>query len=306
MLRTFFAAVEKHFGASLESAATFAWTLGLIVVSLQVLSPFARVAVQLFLSRWGLEQAWVMACPGCGERGVAFSTCLKCGDDMKAPAFVRLFARQPTQGTARRRIRWALSLVGALGFLAGAFWLIGLAPSSSLERLFMGAALIAYAGVGAFLARAFGARGGGPLARARELFFAAAAGVLLAACVFLEQQVKAQPEKVLVHVTAAAGAVDLDGAKLQLSAPELGLELQLIEGLGMSRALPLSWVGASRAPIELGAADAWLRDTTWKNAAALLDLGVQVKRRTETFPMSPGQKYELVMGERDVHLRLVK
>ncbi len=306
MLRTFFDAIEKHFGASLESGATALWALGLVLVALQVLSPFARVAVQLFLSRAGLEKAWVMACGSCNERGVAGSPCLKCGATLQVPALARLFARNRPASTVGRRVRWALSLFGALGFLGGAFWLMGLAPASNLERLFMGAALVAYAGVGAFLSRALGSRGGGPLARLRELFFAAAAGVLLSACVFLEQHVKAQPEQVLVHVTASAGAVDLDGAKLQLRAPELGLELQLIEGVGMSRALPLAWVGATRAPIELGAADAWLRDSTWSHAAALLDLGVQVKRRTETFPMSPGQKYELVLREKDVQLRPVK
>ncbi|MBL8952655.1 MAG: hypothetical protein JNK82_17885 [Myxococcaceae bacterium] len=307
MLRTFFDAVEKHLGPSLETAATVIWALGLALISLQVLAPFARVAVQLFLGRAGLEQTWVMACPTCGEQGVLGSPCLKCGGpELKPGALARLFARNQNPSPTGRRVRWALSLFGALGFLAGTFWLMSFSSTSNLERLFLGAALITYAGVGAFLGRALGARGGGPLSRLRELFFAAAAAVLMSGCLYLQQHVRALPENVLVHVTASPGSVDLDGAKLQLKGNELGLELQLIEGAGLSRALPLAWVGATRSEIALGVTDAWLRDSTWNNAGLLLDLGVQVKRRTETFPMSPGQKYELVMREKDVGLRLVK
>ena len=306
MLRALFEAVEKHFGASLEGAATFAWTLGLALVALQVLAPFARVAVELALFRAGVEQGWWLACPACTVRAPLGESCPKCGSALPVPLVAKLFARSSSAGPTARRVKWALSLAGALAFLAGTFWLIGLSPSGPVERLFAGAALVSWAGVGVFLSRALGPRGGGPLARLRELFFAGAAGGLLATCVFLQSNVKPLPEQVLAHLTVGQGAVELDGAKLQLDGQQLGLELQVIEGLGMSRALPLSFVGQSRAPIELGTADAWLRDNTWKHAGALLDLGVQVKRRTETFPIFAGQKYELVLRERDVQLKPVK
>ncbi|MBK7857695.1 MAG: hypothetical protein IPJ65_03500 [Archangiaceae bacterium] len=47
-----------------------------------------------------------------------------------------------------------------------------------------------------------------------------------------------------------------------MAGPELGLEVQLVEhpGLGIGRVLLLAWL-ARPAPIELGTADAWLRDT---------------------------------------------
>src|SRR5207249_6124710 len=116
-----------------------------------------------------------------------------------------------------------------------------------------------WAGVGFFMGRALGPRGGGPVARARELIFSAAAASLLGCAVFLEQTVSPVPERVIAHVSVHADWADLDGAKLSLSQPELGLELQVVEhpGLGLGRVLPLAWVGATRSPIELSGTDAW-------------------------------------------------
>lgn len=306
MLRTFFEVVEKNFGASLDGTATAVWTLGLVVVALQVIAPFFRVAVDFGLTRGGLRRGWLVECAGCGSSAPLADACLKCGAPLKVGVLAKLFMRGRTPRPVVQRLGWAVSLLGAIAFLVGAFWLVGLAPHSSMERLFAGAALIAWAGVGASLARAFGPKGGGPVARVRDLFFAWAAGGMLALFVFLEQNVHPLPERVLGRVVASAGSVELDGAKLAVSGAELGLEVQLVEGLGMSRVLPLAWVGATRSPIELPTTDAWLRDNTWKHAGALRELGVQVKRRTETFPMSPGEKFELVLRDKDVQLRPVK
>ena len=306
VLRSFFEVVEKNFGGSLEGAATAVWTVGLVVAALQVLAPFFRVAVEFGLARGGLHPGWLADCAGCGSTSPLGDACLKCGAPLNVGVLAKLFTRRRAPRPAVQRLGWAVSLLGAIAFLVGAFWLVGLAPHSALERLFGGAALICWAGVGAFLARAFGPRGGGPIGRVRDLFFAVAAGGLLAVCVFLEQNVHPLPERVLGRVVAVAGAVELDGGRLQLAGPELGLEVQLIEGVGMSRVLPLAWVGATRSPIELTGVDAWLRDHSWKNAGALRELGVQVKRRTETFPLGPGDKFELVLRDRDVILRPVK
>lgn len=306
MLRTFFEVVEKNFGASLDSTATAVWTLGLVVVALQVLAPFFRVAVDFGLTRGGLQPGWLVECASCGSKAPLADACLKCGAPLKVGVLARLFTRGRAPRPVVQRLGWAVSLLGAMAFLVGAFWLVGLAPHSAMERLFAGGALIAWAGVGASLSRALGPKGGGPVARVRDLFFACAAGGMLALLVLLEQNVHPLPERVLGRVVAAAGSVELDGAKLAVSGPELGLEVQLVEGLGMSRVLPLAWVGATRSPIELPTTDAWLRDHTWKHAGALRELGVQVKRRTETFPMSPGEKFELVLRDKDVQLRPVK
>ena len=307
MLRVVFELVEKSLGGSLEGAAAFLWGLGLALVALQVLAPFGRIAVEAWRWRAGLEPAWLIHCGACSAHVPVDETCVKCGAKLSVPALAKLFARRLQPRPAVQRTGWALSMLGALVFLAGSLSLVSeLSPTGSMERLFAGASLITWAGAGAFLAKALGPRGGGPIARARELFFALAALVLLSGFFFLEQNVRVLPERVLGHVIASAGQVELDGAKLQLSGPELGLELQIVEGLGMSRVLPLAWVGATRSPIELGTADAWLRDNSWKHASTLRDAGVQVKRRTETFPLSPGDKYEVVLRERDVQLKSVK
>lgn len=306
MLRGLFEGIEKSMGPDLEGLASFAWTFGLLLVALQVLSPFARVALELMLSRAGLEQAWVVACATCGTRSPVGGECLKCGAVLRVSAVARLFARNRKRSPVVRTMRWGASLLGAIAFLACSLWLVGkLAPTGALERVFAGAALVAWAGVGLFLSRALGSRGGGPLARTRELCFAIAACGVLSAAMFLQQTVHPVPERVLVHVIASADSVDLDGAKLAITAPELGLELQVVDhpGLGLGRVLPLAWVGATRSPIELTGTEAWLRDTTWKNAQTLMAAGAQVKRRTETFPIAPGGKYDVVLREREVLLR---
>lgn len=307
MLRVIFEVVEKTLGPSLDSTASLLWGLGLAAVALQVLAPFARIAVEAWRWRAGLTPAWLIDCSACAAHVPVDEKCVKCGAALKVPTLAKLFARPIAPRPAVQRVGWALALLGTMCFLAAAMSLVStLAPTSALERLFSGAALIVFAGAGNFLARAFGPRGGGPIARLRELFFAWGALVLLAGFYFLAQNVHAPPERVLAHLSASAGAADLDGAKLQLSGPEIGLELQLVDGLGMSKVLPLAWVGATRSPIELDTTDTWLRDNTWKHASTLRDAGVSVKRRTETFPLSPGDKYEVVLREKDVVLKPVK
>jgi hypothetical protein len=306
VLRTLFDGLEKSLGQSLSGLASFAWTLGLLLVALQVLAPFVRIALQVVFSRAGLERAWVVACGTCGSRSVLGGDCLKCGAPQKVPALARVLARRRRPSPMVQRAGWAWSSLGALLFLAASLRLIGgLAPSGEIERLFAGAALLAWAGVGFFLGRALGPSGGGPVVRTREAFFAGAATGLLGCAVFLEQTVHPLPERVFAHVAVEGNQVDLDGAKLSLGADELGLELQVVEhpSLGLSRVLPLAWVGATRSPIELGSTDAWLRDTSWAHAQALMSTGAVVKRRTETFPVASGGRYEVVLREHDVLLR---
>jgi len=309
VLRALFEGLEKAMGPSLDSLASFAWTFGLLLVALQVLAPFARVAVQLMLTRAGLEQAWVAGCSTCGTRTVLAAECVKCGASLKVPALAKLFARNRTRRAGLQRAGWAMSCLGALLFLAGSLRLMAaLAPSGPLERLFSGVALLAWAGIGFFLGRALGPRGGGPVARARELVFAAAAAALLGCALFLEQTVTPVPERVLAHVKVNPESIELNGAKLTITQPELGLELQVVEhpGLGFGRVLPLAWVGSTRSPIELSGTDAWLRDKTWAHAQTLISAGAQVKRRTETFPLAIGARYEVVLREHDVLLRPAK
>jgi hypothetical protein len=310
MLRLFFEGIEKSLGPSLDDTASIAWTFGLMLVALQTFTPLARVMIELTYAQAGLERAWVIACATCGTRSVLGGACVKCGAPLKVPAFVRFFRSARRRSRSVQRAGWGWSSLGAIVFLLCSMRLFAvLAPTGKLERLFAGAALCAWAGIGFFLGRALGPRGGGPISRLRELFFAGAATALLGCVFFLEQTVHPVPERVIAHVTVSPGQVDLDGAKLSLGAPdELGLELQLVEhpALGLARVLPLAWVGATRSPIDLGSTDAWLRDSSWKHAQALMSAGAQVKRRTETFPIASGARYDVVLREHDVLLRPAK
>lgn len=307
MLRTLFDALEKSMGHSLDGPASAMWALGLALVALQALAVVVRIALALSFSRAGLERAWVVRCGACGTSTRVGEPCSKCGAALSVPALGRLFARQRPPGPRRLRAGVAWSAVGAVLYGLASLRLVAwLAPSGVVERLFGGAALFAWAGLGHFLSRALGPRGRGPVARTRELLFSFAALTLLGCAVFLEETVRPVPERVLGHVTVLdASTVEIDGAKLSLAGPELGLEVQLVEhpGLGIGRVLPLAWLGAAKAPIELGTADAWLRDAAWKNAQTVMAAGGQVKRRTETFPLAPGARYEVVLREHDVLLK---
>jgi hypothetical protein len=306
VLRTAFDVFQKELGSSLDGLSTAVWAVGLVIVAFQVLAPFARVALELAMSRWGVEQTWMVNC-GCGAyRGAAGDACPNCGAKLTVPAFLRPFIKYRRPSPLRRRASWLVSLLGGMAFLFGSLMLLSVSPNGSLERLFLGASLLAWAAFGMFIGRAFGPRGGGPVARTREFVCALGALAVLSSTAFLQNTVHPEAERVLAVVQASADSVEIDfGAKLATAGSQLGLELQLVEwpAMGLARVVPLGWVGATRSPIELERSDTVLRDYTWKHADSLLKLGVQVKRRTETFPMAAGSRYEVVLREKDVIIR---
>ena len=146
----------------------------------------------------------------------------------------------------------------------------------------------------------------GPLARVREMAFGSGALCVAMIAAFLAQAARPPQSKSLGSMKVEQDAVVVNGTRLGTANGEVSLQYQLVESpaLGMNLAVPLAFVGAKDSvPIAPDGFEGWMLEATWKRAEALNARGISVRRKTEAFRISPGESYEVLLGEREPSLK---
>ena len=177
--------------------------------------------------------------------------------------------------------------------------------TSSIERLFTGASLIAWAGLGWLLGRIFGIGTGGPISRIRDAVFALAAVAVLSVTTAVAAAARPVPETTVARVNVQGQVAQYNGRSTPLIGYQLGFEYLQIENevAGFRRIIPLAVVGAKRIDLEHGKITQTLIDHLWSNAEAYSRHGLLVRKRVEQFPASESGIYDVVRHGGEIQVR---
>jgi hypothetical protein len=311
MLRTLFEVAETQGGEQLATLATLAYAVGALLILWRALSPLLGGVLEAAAAQRGMHLGFSLACPACNGRTVVGSKCEHCGAPVILPVPVRTWAWLKAPGQLRRRpVAYGLAFLGSTAFVivtvVGALSLGAFSPRGVLERLFFGIAAIAWAGAGFLLGRVVSLSRVGPLARARELVFGALALSLCFCAAVLAHLARPVEAKCVATLRAEGDAVVVGDQRLPAQNGEVNLEYQLVESpvLGTTFAVPLAFT-AGQGSVRLHHEDLerWFLDATWQRAAVLEGRGFSVKRRSETFRIEPGARYEVRLGDREPQLK---
>lgn len=312
MLSLLLQTIENSFGSGLAAIAGAAFWIGLAMVLYVIAAPVARVAIDISAANLGLARHWVMQCPTCKHTVVVSgSSCDRCGKPLGIPLPVRIrnFLSPEIEADWWRYIRWGWTLLGA-----GLFAVITVTalvttgawhPQTHVEKLLVGLALIAWAGLGWLLARVAGLNTGGPLARLRDAVFSLAMGAMLALLVVLADAARPASETVLARVTVQGQAAQVNGQHVPLVGYQFGFEyLQLDHSLaGYQQVIPLAVIGSSRVPL---LEDGWrkdLADHLWSHASGYTARGLSVRLRTEQFLAPEPGVYDVMLRGKEISLQ---
>lgn len=303
MLRLFFTGIEQTLGPSLSGIAVLVYAAGLGVLAVAVFLPLYSRWMEYQAMGYGLAQVWIMTCAHCGRTTRAAGRhCGYCDQALDLPATLRLWS-----GAVRKRpsirsqtTRWMAHLAGSILFLLLSGWLLlsvdVLNAQGSLDRLFLGFGLLAWAAVGWFTGRAARLAPMGVLGRVRDGAFAFASVGFVAVWLFLAEEAKPVPETLIATFTAKPTAIQVDDRLLQIPSGEVVFEyLQMDhELLGYHDIIPLAFVGRNRIPIAHSpvarAIIAHLRANPDDYAAR----GLTVRHRSDRHKVTSGYTYEVV------------
>jgi hypothetical protein len=315
MLRTLFEAAESQGGERLETLASLVYALGALFVAWRALTPLLSGVFEAAAAGAGVHRGFTVVCGACQARSLLGSTCEKCNADLKLSLPVRVWARLNSPGRLRRSsVSFGVGVLASSVFVVatalGALSFHALSPKGTMEQLLLGIAALAWAGAAFLLSRTFALSGVGLFSRVRELMFGTGALAIALSAATLAQLARPMEVKSVATLSAEDGGVLVNGQKLKLENGDLTLAYQLLESnaLGLSLGVPLSLNGSpgNTVPLEHGTLESWVLDATWQRAEALGRHGFTVKRRTDTFRVTPGARYELRMGEREPTLAPLK
>ncbi len=303
MLRLFFHGIEQALGPALSGVAFLVYVAGLGVLAVAVFLPLYSRWMEYVAMGYGLQQVWIMTCAQCGRTTRAAGRhCGYCDQPLDLPTTLKLWS-----GAIRRRpsirsqtTRWGAHLAGSLLFLLLSGWLVFrvdvLSPHGSLDRLFLGFGLLAWAAVGWFTSRAVRLAPMGVLGRVRDGALSFASIGFVVVWLFLAEEAKPVPETLIATFTAKPAAIQVNNRLLQIPTGEVVFEyLQMDhELLGYHDIIPLAFVGSNRIPIAHSpvaqAIIAHLRANPDDYAAR----GLTVRYRSDRHKVSAGYTYEVV------------
>ncbi len=314
MLRLFFHGIEQTLGPALSGIALLFYAAGLAVLAVAVLFPLYSRWMEYLSMGYGLQQVWIMTCVHCGRTTRAAGRhCGYCDQALELPATLKLWS-----GAIRKRpsirsqtTRWAVHLAGSLLFLLLSGWLLlsvnVLNPNGSLDRLFLGFGLLAWAAVGWFTSRAARLAPMGALGRVRDGAFAFASIGFVMVWLFLAEEAKPVPETLIATFTAKPTAIQVDGRLLQIPSGEVVFEyLQMDhELLGYHDVIPLAFVGSNRIPISHSPVARAIIAHLRANPDAYAARGLTVRYRSDRHKVTSGYTYEVVERVGQVLIRRV-
>jgi hypothetical protein len=311
MLSLLLQTIDSSLGPSLGLAASVSFWLGIVMVVYLVAAPVARMALDFSAARVGLARHWVMQCPTCKRTAVVSGAeCEHCGRPLGIPFHVRLhnFFSPEIEPAWWRYTRWAWTSVGVVAFtLITVTALVqsgACSPQTSVEKLLVGLALIAWAGLAWLVARVVGLNTGGPVSRLRDAVFALVAAAVLSALITLAAAARPVAETILARVTVQGQVAQVNGQSIPLVGYLFGFEyLQLDhELLGYRKVIPLAVVGSSSVPLTQ---DDWTRrlaDHFWTHAQGYTSRGLAVRKRTEQVLVNEPGIYDVVLHGREIKI----
>lgn len=303
MLRLFFTGIEQALGPALSGIAFLVYAAGLGVLGVAVFLPLFSRWMEYLAMGYGLAQVWIMTCGHCGRTTRAAGRhCGYCDQALELPATLKLWS-----GAIRKRAsirsqttRWSAHLAGSILFLLLSGWLVlsvdVLSANGSLNRLFLGLGLLAWAAAGWFTSRAVRLAPMGVLGRVRDGALAFASIGFVAVWLFLAEEAKPVPETLIATFTVKPAAIQVNDRLLQIPSGEVEFEyLQMDhELLGYHDIIPLAFVGRNRIPIShsplMQALIAHLRANPDDYAAR----GLMVRHRSDRHKVTSGYTYEVV------------
>lgn len=312
MLSLLLQTIEKTFGPSLSLIANIAFWTGTLMIAYLVIAPLVRVALEMRAARIGLERHWVMTCPHCTRLTMANeSVCEECGKSLGIPFAVRI--RNVFSGSRERRwLRWARWMLTGLGVALFGLITASVAmrsgawnPQSTVERLFIGMSMVAWAGLGWLIARVVGIGTGGPISRLRDAVFALATFAVLTATLAIAGASRPVPETLVARVNVQGQVAQLGKLATPLVGYQFGLEYLQVdhELVGFHRIVPIAVVGAQRIPLIEGGFTETMTDHLWAHAHGYTERGLIVRKRTEQILASEPGLYEIVVRGREIRVR---
>jgi hypothetical protein len=304
--------VEKSLGHSLAFAASLAFWVGLLMVLYVIAAPAARIALDMGCASIGLARHWVMQCPTCKHTVVVSgANCENCGKslDIPWPIRIRNFLTPEVEPQWWRYLRWTWTIIGMLAFAIVTVFALARSgawsPQSGIEKLFVGLALVAWAALGWFVARAIGMNTGGLLSRSRDAVLALFAAVALAGLVALAEAARPVEEVELARATVQGQVAQVNGQSVPLVGYQLGFEyLQIDHELGgYHEVIPLAIVGSQSIPLIDRPWRQRLADHLWQHAEAYTARGLSVRRRSEQVIANAPGVYVIVLRGRELLIR---
>ena len=313
MQRSLFQAVEQFFGPSLDAAATMIYWLSIVFLVHRLVSPLLRLRMELISARLKLHESVVMDCPYCHRETVVHdSQCAFCRKSLELPLSMRVwhFIRLRRQPIWLHWIRWTWDSFGLAAFVAltvaGFFALHAWSPVGSLQKLFIGVAVMCWVAISWLIGRVMHLGEGGPIARLRDTVFSFALAGLLAIMLLLAVESRAPEEIVLWRIPVGEGAIArIDDRALTLPQGIIGFEYLQIDHdlLGYHQLIPLAFLGAERLELTHSAPEKWFLETLWKRGQGYSERGLSVRSRVEQFNVIPNKQYQLVERDKQVFFR---
>jgi hypothetical protein len=311
MLALLVQTIENTFGPSLGFAASVSFWTGFLLVAYLIAVPVARIVLDIDAARIGLARHWVMQCPTCKRTAVVSGAqCEHCGKPLGIPWHVRLhnFFSPEIEPDWLRYLRWGWASLGIIAFaLVTAAVLIrtgAWSPQTNVEKLLVGLALMAWAGLAWLVGRVVGLHTGGPISRLRDAVFALATAAVLSALVAAAAAARPVPETLLARVTVQGQVAQVDGRAIPLVGYVLGFEyLQLDhELLGYQKVIPLAVIGSSSLPLVKQDWTRKLVDHFWEHANGYTARGLAVRKRTEQVLANEPGIYDVVLQGREIRI----
>jgi hypothetical protein len=312
MLSSLLRTIEQAFGPMLSSASDIAFLVGMLMLAYVIVAPFVRVVVEMQAARIGMAREWIMHCASCRRiTTVAGSTCEHCGKDLGIPWAVRLQHFFSRGGEPRwlQVTRWIYTLLGIAAFALISIAALSLSgawsPQTALEKLFVGLALLTWAGLGWLLGRVFGIGTGGPISRVRDAVFCLALVALLLTMTTLASAARPVKETVVAQVRVDGQVAQIGSKAIALVGYQLGVEYLYAEHAfaGFRYVTPLAIIGARRLELPLDQRQREIADFLWKHADVLTRRGLSVRKRTDQFVVAQSGIYEIVLRGDEIIIR---
>ncbi len=314
MLRRLIQGIEQTLGPTLSEVSFVIYWGGILLLALAVVVPFYRRLMEYAARRVGLTQHWVTTCRLCGKLGVIRGPyCGYCDETLEIPVLLSLWTgatRKPAGAQAERWMWWVHCLGSTLFLLLSlrvATSIDAFTAEGHLHRLFVGLALLAWAGLGRFAGRTLRLDQAGIMTRVRNGMMALAAIGLMALSAVLASQAGPVPESVLARFSTDGLSARIQDQRLALDRGQLGFEyLQLDHELfGYHGVIAVAFHGRERLPVSGWPLRGPVVNHLRHHAEAYTARGLVVRLRTDHVIVIPGHSYQVVQRRGQVHIRRV-
>ena len=313
MLRSLFQAIEQSLGPSLATVSAVVFWAATLLLLHRIVAPIVRLRMEMVGARLKVAESLMMECPYCHRETIVHDNqCSFCRKSIGLPFSLRAwhFLKLRRQPKWFRWACWSWDILGLALFLgitlAGMIAIKPWALSGPLQQLFVGIAILCWAGLGWTVARILDISTHGPIARLRDLVFSFAITGVLAVSLFLAIESRPVEEAVLWSIPVGEGGIaKIEDQALPLPQGMIGFEYLQVdhELLGYHRVIPLAFLGNERLEVKHGGIEKWFLDNLWKHMHGYTERGLSVRSRVEQFLVVPNQNYEIVEREKQVYFR---